>query len=161
MGREKEPASTCTTKDVAYALGCTVQFVGQLESSGKIEKLKRDTFDTREVFRRLVELERKKNNEEKQTIDAANLRLVAAKASLEELKLQHERGEVISTGAAVTAWSAVVKNVRQKLLSIPTKAARTLITCKTMPEIKEALERHICEVLTELVNPELKEDGRK
>lgn len=74
------------------------------------------------------------------------------------LKLQYERlaGVFIPTEAAMKAWEAVVKSVRQKLLVIPTKLAPLLLPCKSIAEIKDRLETGIHETLNELVNPELK-----
>lgn len=87
---------------------------------------------------------------ETESLSEARLRKLQAEASLVELALQKERGEVIEIAEVTKEIASVLSNVRAKLLSIPTKASGLLVGSKSQIEIRTILDDQIREVLEEL-----------
>lgn len=89
------------------------------------------------------------------SLDAERARLAHAQAIRTEIEVSKLRGELIEVAAVFRVWGKVVTDLRSRLLAIPTRATPLLIGCRTMPKIRDELERQIHEALNELaaINP--------
>lgn len=81
---------------------------------------------------------------------AEKARLDRLRANKVELELQLARGEVVKMDDVCAKWAQVGTNIKNKMLSMPTKAAPLVLGCKTLPEVKEVLTELIREALDEL-----------
>jgi len=72
-----------------------------------------------------------------------------------EIEYREKKGKLIDLEVASSLWEKVIMACRSRLLAIPTKTAPELMTCKTLPEFKEILERDVHQALQELtsINP--------
>ena len=69
-----------------------------------------------------------------------------------EIEYREKKGKLIDLETASSLWERVIMACRSRLLAIPSKAAPELVTCKTIPELKETLERDIHQALQELAS---------
>ena len=83
------------------------------------------------------------------------IRLTKISADREELLLKKEKGELINSIEAMRLWSRVCQGIRSKILSIPTELSPIVLGVRTIPEIKNIIEKFVREVLTEIANPDL------
>lgn len=82
-------------------------------------------------------------------LETEKIRLTAAQASLAELKLSVERGEVVLVEGVQASWTNRVSSCRAKILSLPTRLAPLLVS--SSPErVAATIDKHIDESLTEL-----------
>lgn len=80
--------------------------------------------------------------------DEARTRKVNAEAEIAELELKKIHGELVNAEDVITAWSEVLGSVKNRMLSVPTKAAPIVAaetnagTCQSIVEdlVLEALE---------------------
>jgi terminase small subunit / prophage DNA-packing protein len=86
------------------------------------------------------------------TRDDDEKRIAAAEASLKELKLFREAGQLVTVEDAEQVWTKQVAAVRQKLLGIPTKLAPLVLVAETVEEARSILEADINEALNELAD---------
>ena len=89
------------------------------------------------------------------TLTDQRARLTKINADRKQLMLERERGELISTEKAMHLWGGVCLQIRSKILSVPSKVP-LIFSCKSLSEAKDALEKLLWEVLTEIANPNLK-----
>lgn len=82
--------------------------------------------------------------------DLAARRKLEAEASLAELKLARETGQLIAMSDVESTWMKLIGNARAKLLSIPAKTAPLAHTAETIEEAQSAIELAIHEALNEL-----------
>jgi phage terminase Nu1 subunit (DNA packaging protein) len=84
------------------------------------------------------------------SMSEAKLRKMRAQAEQEELKVDLMKGRVIRCVDAEQTWGDFVGSCRSRLLSLPTKLARTLIGQKDIGTVGAAIEEAITEALDEL-----------
>lgn len=80
----------------------------------------------------------------------ARARRETAEAKLAELKVAEAEGQVVRVAAVETWWIGSVRNCRQRLLSIPSRLAATVIGVKTAAEAHALIEAAVYEALEEL-----------
>jgi len=88
--------------------------------------------------------------EEKESYNAAKLRQAVANASLAELALQRERGEVIEITEVTHLVSSEYSKIRNLLLSLPSKLSGLIHSLESQKEIKDVLEKEFRNILIEL-----------
>lgn len=86
------------------------------------------------------------------TAAGALTRKTLAEAELKELELAELKGEIIRVEDVMLANDRMISDCKKRLLSIPTKLAPLVISCKTIPQVKELIEGQIHEALNELSN---------
>ena len=84
------------------------------------------------------------------SLDEARRRKLIAEAELVELELQKERLEVVSIAETEKSWTAVLSNVRAKLLALPTTMAAVTAVEADQKIVKELLSNAVEQALTEL-----------
>ena len=94
--------------------------------------------------------EQARGNNDANDIDEAKLRKLAAEAAMAELELGKRRGELVEMEEMLDILGTQLANVRQKLLSMPTKAAPQAIAIKDAVEMETLLEEFVVEALEEL-----------
>jgi phage terminase Nu1 subunit (DNA packaging protein) len=80
----------------------------------------------------------------------ADTRLRTAQAGIQELKLAQAQGESFPAGVVVSAWEKAVTSCRARILSVPGKLAPQVVSCNSIAEVKDAIERALFECLDEL-----------
>lgn len=88
----------------------------------------------------------------KLNLDQERARLAHAQAIRTEIEVSKLRGELIEVAAVFRVWGKVISDLRSRLLGLPTRAAPMLIGCRTMPKIRDELERQVYEALNELAD---------
>lgn len=83
-------------------------------------------------------------------MSAAKLRKLQAEASLAELELQRERGELVEIEEVAKQVADAFSRVRSKLLTIPTKTSGLVYALQSQREVQAVLDEAIREVLLEL-----------
>lgn len=81
--------------------------------------------------------------------DAENRKL-SADASLAELKLHRELGQLAKIEDAERIWTRQVSACRTKLLALPSKLAPVALSANSVEEIRSLFERELHEALNEL-----------
>lgn len=82
-------------------------------------------------------------------LEAERVRLTSAQASIAELKLSVERGDVVLIDGVQASWIKRISNCRSKLLSLPNRLAPLLVSCSA-ERVAASIAEHINEALTEL-----------
>lgn len=88
---------------------------------------------------------------------AAELRQIIAKADREELKAQHEAGDLVEIREVEREWADLLSSVRTRLLAIPTYLGQALPPPVDM-KVLAIVERQIRDALEELVRAEEREE---
>lgn len=88
--------------------------------------------------------------EEEGGMNAAKLRKMQAEASLAELELQRERGELIEIAEVAKMVASEYTNIRAKLLSMPSALAGLVEQCTNLREITAVIDNYVRDVLIEL-----------
>lgn len=91
-------------------------------------------------------------DDEKESYSEAVRRKTIAEADLAELKLAHERGEVVAVPDVEKNISQVAGNIRAKLLGMSSKLSPRLEGEKSKPKIKQIIEAEVTAILDELSN---------
>lgn len=92
----------------------------------------------------------KQSPEATEDMTAARLRKLQAEASLAELELQKERGELIEIAEVAKQLADAFARVRAKLLTIPTKTSGLVYASDSQREVQKLLDDAVREVLEEL-----------
>ena len=87
---------------------------------------------------------------EEGTLKAAQIQERRAKASLAEIELAKQRGELVRADAVEQEWSRMVQTARDRLLLIPERLAPRLSLAKEEAECRSLLQREIEEALQAL-----------
>jgi phage terminase Nu1 subunit (DNA packaging protein) len=82
----------------------------------------------------------------------AELRKLSAEASLAELKLARERGQLVTVEDAGKVWTKQVTTLRTRLLAIPAKLAGQVVGAKSPEEVRACLDEEINDALNELAD---------
>jgi phage terminase Nu1 subunit (DNA packaging protein) len=87
---------------------------------------------------------------EDETMTAARLRKMQAEASLSELSLARERGELIEIAEVATIVAREYSTIRAKLLSLPSKLSGLVYSLQDQRAVRELLDKEFRELLAEL-----------
>lgn len=92
--------------------------------------------------------------EETGTLAEAKLRKLTAEAALAEIELERERGRLVEIDEVTRQVTAMLTNVRAKLLALPTKTSGLVLGLTSQVQIKEVLDDAVREALDELAGSE-------
>lgn len=87
---------------------------------------------------------------EDETMSAARLRKLAAEASLAELNLAKERGQLIEIEQVATLVAREYSTIRAKLLSLPSKLSGLVYSLQDQKAVRELLDKEFRDLLAEL-----------
>ncbi len=82
-------------------------------------------------------------------------RLAKIQAEKIEFEVARLRGSLLDADAVERALSRVIVDLRTRLLALPTKAAPLLMGCRTIPRLKDELERQVHDALRELADTDV------
>lgn len=89
---------------------------------------------------------------DKKTLETERTRLASAQAEKTELEVQVIKGNLIPSENVEKAVNGMVSAFRAKMLSLPTKAAPSIVVLADASEAEGLLRDYIYEALTELSN---------
>jgi len=133
---------------VAREVGCSQQYISLLIKQGLSSNSKKQV-RKKDVVARLGK-DNKKNNGFDYWFEKARHEKI--KADLAELELAEKNRELISQNLIEEHLTKIFISIRQRLLSLPTKAAPMLHTKKTIHYVKKYLETEIDQILSELAS---------
>jgi phage terminase Nu1 subunit (DNA packaging protein) len=118
----------------------------------------RSKYDTEEVIDWLV----KKSSNGKE-MENARIRLTLAQANKAELEVMELEGSLIPIEHVQDLWADIVKRVRAKLLSLPSRMAPQVSQVKNGKEAERVLKKCVHEALNELTayEPETNAKGNR
>lgn len=147
------PASgaTCSLAELARLLDLSPPRINQLSAQGIIPKPKtRGRYRPVESVRGYIRYLRELADKEQSTLTDEEIRYTRVRAEKIELELAVRRAELVPGRAAIVLWENAIAACRAKLLAVPAKMAPLVFACKTLPQIKEEIERAIHDALSEL-----------
>lgn len=145
--------------DLCEILGVVPMTISRLEERGFpcIERgsgRNPSKYDTQECIQWLIKHEMRKLT---QTPDGQFLnyeeeraRLTREQADKVAMENEQRRQRLVDSDDVGMHWGKIISNAKTRLLAIPTKAAPLVLGLKTMPQVRDQLERMIVEVLNEL-----------
>lgn len=133
---------------VAREVGCSQQYISMLIKQGLPSNPKKQV-RKKDVVARLGK-DKKKNNGPDYWSEKARHEKI--KADLAELELAEKNRELIPQHLIEEHLTKMFISIRQKLLTLPTKAAPMLHAKKPIHHVKKYLEAEIHQILSELAN---------
>lgn len=139
--------ATVTTKQLARALDVTERRIFQYLEAG-MPKLAPGKYDFAacllwviKYYRKL--LEKREVPLQDEGLREGKARVVKLTGDLKELELLRLRGQLIDLESVKTVWEKSVVRVRQKLLSLVSKAAPHAVNLKSVPKARAFLEQTV------------------
>ena len=119
-------------------------------------------YDTAEVIRWMIAREAGSRDEDGNVIvfEAERARLTKEQADKVAMDNALKRGDMVSLSETAQALTTMIVNTKTRLLSIPTKAAPQVVGVKSLPGVREILERFINEALHDLSTASVETLGR-
>lgn len=142
-------------RDLAALVGCTARYVRKLAQDGAIERVGRNTFKLGAISTVVQHLHRSQGTAAQ--LIAERVRKLTADATLAELQLAKERGEVAPLSEITRAWERSTAQIRARMMQIPQRAVVQLINEPDEARIKAVLMGEIKLALTEASEPEITE----
>lgn len=111
-------------------------------------------YDTAEVIRWMIARETGSRDDDGNVIvfEAERARLTKEQADKAAMQNDVTRGVLVDVTEVANHWGGLLTNCKTKLLAIPTKAAPMVIGSKSLPQVRETLEKFIREALHDLVS---------
>ena len=91
----------------------------------------------------------------KLNLEQERARLARVQCEKIDFELARLRGSSLDADATVLSVSRLLVDLRTRLLAIPTKAAPLLLGCRTIPRLKDELERQIHDALRDIANTDV------
>lgn len=129
------------------------RWINRLSKEKGLPKDARGAYDLIKVIHWLVDEHEKELKEARrggETEGQARKRLYAAQASMKELELTRIHGKLIHIDDVLKILVVALKALRDKILSLPKRAAPQIIALQNIAEIEELLETLINELLDDL-----------
>jgi phage terminase Nu1 subunit (DNA packaging protein) len=120
--------------DLAKEFGVSRMRISQLTSEGIIAKDSGGKYDVLVCFRAYCGLLRKAlaarpvpmSGSKTPTINAARLKLIEAQASMQEIALAKERGQLVSIRDLELAWTEIIVSTKARILAFPRARLRSV-----------------------------------
>lgn len=153
MGKVVSQAELCEI------LGVVPMTIARLEERGFpcIEKgagRAPSKYDTQDCIQWLIEHEKRKLTQTPDgqfiDLDQERARLTREQADKVAMDNEERRRRLVDSDRVGMWWGKIISNAKTRLLAIPTKAAPLVLGMKSMPQVRDQLERMIVEVLSEL-----------
>jgi len=144
------------TKDTAAIMGVSVQAFSQWRIESLEKKGRAVFYDIREVIKnRINKASETGGTDAKLDLFEQQARLAKERADKAEMENDLARGETIEVAPAMLVLEKTILAIRQRILAIPKKGARSLVGLKTMPQAEGELDTLIRDALEELgtINP--------
>lgn len=148
-------ANTVSPLVLAKLFGVTDRYIQKLAKEGVIPKAERGKYDLARCVQAYVKYLQDRAFGKDPSVAGltdARGRLVAAKAEREALELAVLKGQLVQIDDVIPAIEQEYTRCRQRLLSIPTKAAPQVAHMTNPGQVAEYLKQAISEALSELVS---------
>ena len=137
-------------------MGVSKSMIGKWVADGIFSRTDSGKLNVRSCIVRYIEKLKRENgqDEDKKTASAyekARAQKMAAQAEKEELDLLKKRGKVIEIDQVADIVESEYAVTRQKLFSIPNKAAVDVFHCETPDEVQTVLMNYVNEALSGLI----------
>lgn len=111
-------------------------------------------YDTAEVIRWMIARETGSRDDDGNVIvfEAERARLTKEQADKAAMQNAVTRGVLVDVEEVAQHWGGLLTNCKTKLLAIPTKAAPMVLGSKSLPQVREVLEKSIREALHDLIS---------
>ncbi|MDR0672743.1 MAG: hypothetical protein LBF93_03570 [Zoogloeaceae bacterium] len=150
--------STVSVEVIAKLLnGKTTRRVQQLAKEGIIPKASRGQYEIAPCVIGYIKFLESRLDGDAGDLLTEKTRLTRLQSEKLETEIARLKGEMVSIAAAEYGWSALIGAFRAKMLTIPSRAALSLVK-KTEKEIEQILTDMIYEALAELSNWKPEED---
>ena len=139
---------------IAKLFGLSERRVQQMAKDGIIPKAEKGKYELVGCVRGYIKfLQERAFGKDIITIDAhqERARLLKAQADKTELEVKALNGELLPKVEVEIEWASMVTAFKAKLMSLPTRAAHSVIGKKDFHDVEEALKQLVVEALTELL----------
>ena len=135
-----------TSKAVAQWLGLTERRIRQMRDAGIIREAKPGLYDMKLTVQAYLAYLRNGTDD----LNQQRAELTRAKKEMAKLELDERRGDLHRTEDVEQALTNMLMNFRTKIMSIPAKLAKTLVTMNDSAEIYDLLKKETDKALDEL-----------
>jgi phage terminase Nu1 subunit (DNA packaging protein) len=147
-----------STSELAVVLGINERTVGKLVGKKILRREARGCFDLTDALQAylayregLVAAEHGSG-----TYGKARAQLYLERARMARLKREEIEGELLPSSKVLAGWSAILANVKARMLAIPSKCAPRLVGLKSAAEAKAIIETEVYEALEEASSIEIR-----
>lgn len=152
-------AQTFPLDTISKLLDLTPQRVTQLVNEGIIPRKERGRYELVPVVRSYIKYLRERgirSDVHGDDYNAHRTRLTKAKADMAEMEKAQIEEQLIPSGDVEKVWIEVSQNMRQKILSLPQKAAPECFAAEKLIDVKNILKEQVNDALQEIANIEVK-----
>ena len=140
---------------IAKVLDLSERRVQQLVKEGIIPKHERGRFELIPAVHGYIKFLKGKHigkeaSENVISLDEARRRKLTAEASMAELELETERGNLVEASKVENVWSEICGGIRGKMLAVPSQIAPLVIGENKQAVVKDIIENAILEGLNDL-----------
>ncbi|ELT3988959.1 type IV toxin-antitoxin system AbiEi family antitoxin domain-containing protein [Pseudomonas aeruginosa] len=130
-----------TDAQLAALAGVSTRRIRQLVEAGRLTRVSRNRYALGDAFAALVE--DMAGGDKASELTAERVRKLRAEATLAELQLAKEKGEVAPLSECQKAWEQFCVVLRTNLLLIPTRVAQTIVGETDERRLKAVLREEI------------------
>ena len=135
-----------TDADLAELTGLSSRRIRQLVESGRLTRAGRNRYQLAEVFMALVE--EMSGGDKASELTAERVRKLRAEATLAELELAKQRGEVAPIDEFQSVWANRFTIIRANMLQLPQRVVTMLIGETDERRFKQVMTEEIKQILT-------------
>ncbi|ENM1723554.1 terminase small subunit [Escherichia coli] len=135
-----------TDADLAELTGLSSRRIRQLVESGRLMRSGRNRYQLAEVFMALVE--EMSGGDKASELTAERVRKLRAEATLAELELAKQRGEVAPIEEFQSVWTNRFTIIRANMLQLPQRVVTMLIGETDERRFKQVMTEEIKQILT-------------
>lgn len=135
-----------TDADLAELTGLSSRRIRQLVESGRLTRAGRNRYQLSEVFMALVE--EMSGGDKASELTAERVRKLRAEATLAELELAKQRGEVAPIDEFQSVWTNRFTIIRANMLQLPQRVVTMLIGETDERRFKQVMTEEIKQILT-------------
>ena len=143
-----------TQTELCKILGLSRQSIWDYTQKGIFKKLPNGKYNAADCINAYIKYKTQKFEEKIQRMESeeAERRKKIAEARLKELELAEREEKLVDVDKVKDIWIKHITNTKQKLLSLPGKAAPLVYQADNINEIQQILHDIIIEALEELSN---------
>ena len=135
-----------TDADLSELTGLSSRRIRQLVESGRLTRAGRNRYQLAEVFMALVE--EMSGGDKASELTAERVRKLRAEATLAELELAKQRGEVAPIEEFQSVWANRFTIIRANMLQLPQRVVTMLIGETDERRFKQVMTEEIKQILT-------------
>jgi len=152
-------ATTFPLDTIAKLLDLTPRRVQQLSAEGVIPKAERGRYELVPAVQGYVKYLKERSIRADTSGDDYNAhrtRLTKAKADMAEMEKAQIEEQLIPANDVEKVWVEVSQNMRQKLLTLPQRAAPEVFAAEKLVEVKSILKEQVYDALQEIAEIEVR-----